>query len=213
MVPAAVGSIKRVPGWLKSLDLRTTGFRKGACQNPFYNPGLGSQRKRSLPISLVAFPYNPWYLHLTTRMRKEIIFAIVLGIVLGGIILYGLRLANEATKDLTKNLTTPTPPLINQTELTPTPNKETTIVISTPKNNSVANTNKITLTGTAPANTNLTLISEKAEDLIKTNEGGNFSQEIILISGENEISVSGIVNNELKTTQITIIYTTAEIKL
>lgn len=147
-------------------------------------------------------------------MRKEIIFAVILGIILGGIILYGLHLANDATKDLSQNITAPTPtPNQIQTETTPSPVPENTIIITSPKNNSVVNTNKITLSGLAPKNTDLAVISEKSENLVKTEDNGNFNHEITLIGGENEISISAIINNELKTTEITVIYTTAEIKI
>ena len=149
------------------------------------------------------------------NMRKEIIFAVVLGIILGGIILYGLRLANEATKDLTQSLSTPTPISENgnpPSQITPTPNPDNTIIITSPQNNFVSNENKITITGSAPKNTNLTIISEKAETIIETDENGKFNQEITLVGGENEITISGVINNEIKSTTITIIYTTAEIK-
>jgi len=146
-------------------------------------------------------------------MRKEIIFAIILGLILGGIILYGLRLANQATKDL--NLTpqtTPTPE-VQSTNSQTSPETKDTLTISYPQDNSVSSTEKITLTGSGPANANLAIIAENYQEFIQTDDQGNFSQEINLVGGENEISVSLVNQGKLETKQITIIYTTAKIEI
>jgi hypothetical protein len=143
-------------------------------------------------------------------MRKEIIFAIILGLILGGIILYGLRLANQATKDLTLIQTTPTPES-QPTDTEIAPDNKSILTITSPLDNSVSSIDKITLTGSGPANTDLAIIAENYQEFIQTDNQGNFGQEIDLISGENEISVSLVNQNQLETQQITVIYTTAKI--
>jgi len=146
-------------------------------------------------------------------MRREIIFAIILGIILGGVILYGLRLANNATKNLDSNpAVSPTPAETAQITSAPS-NNQSPIVISSPQDNSVSITDKIILSGVGPANSELALLTEKSEDFIKTDDQGRFSLEIPLVGGENEITVSALIDDQIKSTTITIIYTSAKINL
>ena len=138
-------------------------------------------------------------------MRKEIILAIVLGVILGVVIVFGINLANQSANntDLPNQTTSPT------TQLTPTPTP--TLQITSPLNNSVSFEETITLTGKTMQNAWVALIWEDDETIIKSDETGIFEQEINLVGGENIIKVTasdGLSYQE--ETEIIVIYTTAE---
>jgi hypothetical protein len=141
-------------------------------------------------------------------MRKEIILAIVLGVILGVVIIFGINLANQSSSD------TPTQPgsqATPTTSLTPTPTPSLQIVA--PNNNSVSFEDTVTLVGKAKPESWIAIIWEENENIIQSDQSGSFSQEISLIGGENIIQITATNGQDYQeSTNITIIYTTAEIQ-
>lgn len=140
-------------------------------------------------------------------MRKEIILAIVLGVILGVVIIFGVNLANQSssTPDLPDNQASPT------TQITPTPTP--TLQIMSPLDNSVSFEDNLTLTGKTKPDVWVAIIWEEDEAIIKADESGQFKQEIDLIGGENIIEITASDGQGYQeSTEITVIYTTAEIK-
>lgn len=152
-------------------------------------------------------------------MKKEVLFAVILGLVLGGILLYGIQLADRSGKEAltTTNPTSipsssPTPITTNIT-IAPTPKSEQgNVVIASPLDHSVSSKSSLKITGTAPANTQLVLTSEEDERIITTGNDGTFSTDFNLAGGENNITISLLTNNSTLVSQtISIIYTTAKL--
>lgn len=141
-------------------------------------------------------------------MRKEVILAVIIGVLLGGVILYGINLANSSSKtnpDANKSEE-------NSEQTTPTPTKQqdNKISVTIPQNNSVVTDSQITLKGTASPNSNLAIITESDDIITTADNTGNFSSTINLISGENTITITA-VDDKLATTSasITVIRTTS----
>lgn len=126
-------------------------------------------------------------------MRKEVILAVIIGVLLGGVILYGINLANNSSKtdsvnsDFDEN---------SQTSPSPTKNQENQIIFISPLNNSVVTEAQVTLKGTAKPNSNLAIVTENDDILTTTNGTGNFSSNINLILGENLITVTVVDENQ-----------------
>ncbi|KKT29505.1 MAG: hypothetical protein UW41_C0033G0005 [Candidatus Collierbacteria bacterium GW2011_GWC2_44_18] len=137
-------------------------------------------------------------------MRKEVLLAVIFGVILGGVILYGINLANESATDLsnedkTSAATTPV--------ATPTLTQKSLSIVS-PQNHSVTSDKLITLTGRATPASNIAIISEIDDLIIETSPAGTFSAQINLISGENTIAVTEVKNDNTTITEsITIIQT------
>lgn len=149
-------------------------------------------------------------------MRKEVSLAVIIGIILGAIILYGINLANQSTKDLpqtSKKIVSPTPTQISNppSESTVTPNS---ITITSHTTNQVVFENKITITGKAKSSSQVAVVSNLNEEIIKTESDGSFSIEINLEAGENLISFSqpDAQKQNLETTTLSIIYSTKPIE-
>ncbi len=135
-------------------------------------------------------------------MRKEVLLAIIVGIALGAVILFGVNLAN-------KSVSSPTTSQNKNSGTKPTPtvaNKSLTIV--TPTNHSVTTQKQITITGRAHPSANLAIISELDDLLIEASPEGTFSAEINLEAGENVITVSEVQKDQTMISEsITVIQT------
>lgn len=140
-------------------------------------------------------------------MRKEVIFAIILGLILGGVIIYGINLANNSVNRLSEQETN----LITSPTTTPSPSP--TLRIISPKNHQVLFEDTITITGKTEPLAYVSLIWEEDEAIIQADEQGNFSQEIDLIGGDNQITISA-ANDQDYQEELTfnLIYTTATIE-
>lgn len=147
-------------------------------------------------------------------MRKEIIFAIILGIALGGIILYGSYIANQAATNTRADSSAPSAP-VQYTNSTPSADIRTnpTFSLSFPTANYVTFTDTLKLTGSAPAGSTIAIISETGETFTEADQNGHFEADVTLISGENEITLTTQVRNQPETIKSTVIYTTADINL
>ena len=139
-------------------------------------------------------------------MRKEVSFAVIIGIILGGVILFGINLANQSTSNLPKE---PTPSIITPTLASTKSSDEggPTISISSFSNNDVVFETPYSLSGKANPNTKIAIISENDDILTETNSAGSFSAQINLTSGENKIKISQLEkDNSLTTITLTLYY-------
>ncbi len=141
-------------------------------------------------------------------MRKEVIFAILIGLLLGFIILYGIRLANLSTQ----KAAAPTPTQTVSPSLTPTPTQTSKLTIKQPSNHAVVNTAILTITGTTIPDSQVALQNSEDDTLTTADTSGNFSAQLKLTGGENIIKVTALSPEKiLEEVQLIIIYTTAKI--
>lgn len=148
-------------------------------------------------------------------MRKEIPLAIIIGFSLGLVITFGvwqIKKLNQQTAPKTSQSyqESSTPP---ETSISPTPTQQTQqLIINSPEENAVVNTSEIEVSGkTLPLST-VVIIYEEGEKIIEADEEGNFSTEITLVGGTNEINISSYSQEgEEVSKDLTVIYSTAEI--
>ena len=76
-------------------------------------------------------------------MRKEVVFAIIIGLVLGLVILYGVQLANNSARQAANTSATPTP----EETLTPTPTPISGLMVASPNDHAVVNIATIKIVG------------------------------------------------------------------
>lgn len=139
-------------------------------------------------------------------MRKEVVFAIVLGISLGLILAFGVYQANKATNTTPKvaqNSNTPTP------SVTQAPNDSLLNVVN-PQDGQIYNQSIATVSGSTRADNMLTVISENDELFVKPNPDGTFEAQISLDSGLNNIQVTAITpQGQKQAVNLKVVYTTA----
>lgn len=145
-------------------------------------------------------------------MRKEVIFAIILGFALGLIITLGIWQANKAIKEQQTQTT-------NEESVLPTQSVNTTnkvvpfsLTIVKPEDESLSSTATTTVSGTTEPGAQVVVLGEKSEEIIEADENGIFSTEMALVGGTNEITVTAYSNNGDEVTKsILVVYSTSEI--
>jgi hypothetical protein len=142
-------------------------------------------------------------------MKKEVIIAIGLGIILGILIINGFNLANQASNNESGNalqISSPTPsPVNDQTS-------QSLISITYPEDRVVTNQSTIKLSIEYPEKTPLIVISPAGEQIISSNST-TYSTNLDLVPGENLIEVVGFLSDNSSTSSdIRIYYTTQEFK-
>jgi hypothetical protein len=141
-------------------------------------------------------------------MRKEVLIAIIIGFGLGLVITFGIWTANKALKSAPPE--TPTEPEI--VEETPSPVPEIELIITSPEDNTISETEMIEITGQTSANAIVTIVYPDGEKILEADEKGNFTSEISLIGGDNLIEVSAFnQQGDQSKKSITVVYSTAEL--
>lgn len=135
-------------------------------------------------------------------MRREVIFAIFLGIILGGLVAFGIWRANLAFGPQKESTTT----------ATPFPNNNianTQLVVTQPENNTVVPENTITIKGATTPGSTVVIMSEEEEKIVHVSSDGSFAEKIELAPGPNEVTISSFdsQDNESKQTLV-VVYST-----
>jgi len=142
-------------------------------------------------------------------MRKEVILAIVGGVVLGLLVIGGLWWTNRATTEENLNIT-PTPVLEQPPTLTSAPSLSLEII--SPEDESIIEEEKITLEGETAPESVVVVIYPEGENIVEADEEGNFETEITLVGGANEIKITAYDEEGNQAEKnLTLIYSTAKI--
>lgn len=145
-------------------------------------------------------------------MKKEVLIAIIIGFALGLVITFGVWTANRAIKETAPQKETPEFKIevVEEPTLTPTP--ELSLTIISPEDNLIYDKEKIPVEGKTAPQAIVVILYQEGEKILEADEKGNFSTEIILAGGANEIEISAHdqKGNEVKQI-LTVVYSTAEI--
>lgn len=141
-------------------------------------------------------------------MRKETAWAIGIGIIFGLILAFGLWKINLSVKNppTTKNVNIASPsPTVTQK-----PNVK--IQIEIPKNGDVISNNTITISGIVTPNSKIVISGEEMDYLVNASESGKFQEEVDLISGINQISVTSFIDDKIDASNVLVVYSTTDAK-
>jgi hypothetical protein len=121
-----------------------------------------------------------WQYRILTTVRKELLWAVVVGISFGLIIAFGAWRINSSLK--TNPTSTPSP--------TNSATSEFKIVLAKPGENDVVTTSPVTVSGITKAVSWVTLSGEKGDYTLQSDSDGTFTQDIDLIPGVNQIKIT-----------------------
>jgi len=139
-------------------------------------------------------------------MRKEVIYAVIFGIILGGIILFGINLANNSVSNPV--ISEDSTPSAKNTTPTPTVIIKKSLEIIFPQDHSVMTETSTTLRGIAEPNSTVAVITELNDLFVDVSPEGTFSAQIDLASGANTIKVvQAGIDNTTKDISISVIQT------
>ncbi|KKQ43019.1 MAG: hypothetical protein US60_C0009G0022 [Microgenomates group bacterium GW2011_GWC1_37_8] len=138
-------------------------------------------------------------------MRKEIIIAIFVGILVGLVVAFGVWRANSAIKT-SNNLST-------EKNIQPSPdaenplNEELNVTLSQPEDLDVVSQNTTQIMGITRPNTLVVISSEEDDYVIKSDLNGEFKQDVKLVSGINDIRLLVFdTNQNISQSNLTLVY-------
>jgi len=141
-------------------------------------------------------------------MRKEVLIAIIIGFGLGLVITFGIWTANKALKENAP--TTTAEPEIS--EETPSPVPAVELIITSPEDNTISETETIEVSGQTSAGAIIAIVYPEGEKILEADEKGNFTSEISLVGGDNLIEISAFNRQGDQTKKtITVVYSTAKL--
>lgn len=138
-------------------------------------------------------------------MKKEVFIAIIIGFIIGLLITFGIVTAQQSLKKSSLNQNPS-----QSTQVSPSPQNNPNpqnIIISSPENGQLVDQDVVIITGTTTPQSLIAIMGTKDYTTTPSDEQGNFSAEIRLQEGANQITIkaydqSGIESQE----EITIIY-------
>lgn len=116
-----------------------------------------------------------------TAVRKELVWAGIIGISFGLIIAFGAWRISSANKKSPEALSTPTPLPITS---------EFKIALDKPEDNDVVTDNIVNVSGITKPLAWITVSGEKGDYIIQSDDKGVFAQDVDLIGGVNQIKVT-----------------------
>jgi hypothetical protein len=137
-------------------------------------------------------------------MKKELFLAILIGLLVGLVIVFGIYRTRIILTPKNEN---------TALENTPTPEASadvlSNLVIHSPLNESIQDTEDVTIAGTTNTNEFVVIMINQEEYITTADESGNFSISATLETGSNIIEVNSInEDGKVTTEELTVIYTT-----
>lgn len=142
-------------------------------------------------------------------MKKEALFAIIIGVTLGLGITYGIYQFRQSTAQSGSN-----EELIESTITTPTstPSNET-LLITSPKDGAVLEETRVRLSGTSQENNTIVIFVNDREYITQADNIGAFAQDIELDMGGNKIKISAVnESGDQETQEIDVVVSTASLE-
>ena len=138
-------------------------------------------------------------------MRKEIIIAIFVGIFVGLAVAFGVWRANSAIKNVNEVPQSNTTETNKRSETSA--NNDIQISLSQPEDLDVVNDKTTNLAGLTKPNSMVVISAEDKDYIIKSDQNGEFMQEITLVNGSNDIRIhaydEGLSKSE---SELTVVY-------
>lgn len=142
-------------------------------------------------------------------MKKEVVLAVVLGLVVGLIITFGIYTANRALQQRREKQNT------KQTETPPpAPEQQSSIRIFAPEDGTIVDTDTVRLSGTTLPNADIVIFLNTENEIVTTADTtGNFSVDLTVTGGSNVIET--VVTNaqgQQERDVRTVVYSTANLE-
>lgn len=138
-------------------------------------------------------------------MRKEVLFAILVGALVGLAIAFGIWRANKALLPQAKQATGTKPPPTT----TPQQVETSQLLLTSPENNTIVSSERVTVEGTAPSEAIVVITTNVAEVITQAGKDGTFKQDIGLEGGVNEVKIAAYDKDGNKSEQVvTVVYST-----
>jgi len=143
-------------------------------------------------------------------MRKEILLAIVVGILVGLAITFGIYTIRQ---QLFRNQT---PATIEESRsagvATPTPTASSTLTLQKPEQDFLTAEDSVQIVGRALPESYIVILANETEYITSADQDGDFSQEVALEAGGNKLTVVSIASTgEQETITRNVVFSTIDL--
>jgi len=143
-------------------------------------------------------------------MKKEVFFAIVFGIIVGLVVMFGIYTANNALQQSTNQISTPQP---TPSALKEPSEQKTNLTILSPEDNLLTDKGTVPLSGKTLAEATVIIFVNGVEHVVYADQTGSFSFEIPLEGGSNVIETIVMnKNGEQSKDTRTVVYSNADLE-
>lgn len=144
-------------------------------------------------------------------MRKEILLAIVVGVIVGLAITFGIYTVRQ------QFFQNQTPSAIEESRLggtgIPTPTPTSTLNIQQPKQDLLTAQDTVQVVGRALPNSYIVILAVDEEYITTADQDGDFSQEVALEAGGNKLTIIATTSNgEQETVIRNVVYSTIDLE-
>lgn len=148
--------------------------------------------------------------HTNTHMRKEILLAIVVGILVGLAITFGIYTVRQ---QLFRNQT---PAAIEESRsagvATPMPATTSILTLQKPEQDFLTAENSVQVVGRALPESYIVILTNETEYITSADKDGDFSQEVELEAGGNKITIVSIASTgEQEAISRNVVYSTVDL--
>lgn len=141
-------------------------------------------------------------------MKKELLFVIGIGIIIGSIVVFGVYIAQNAIKQQNQEKIEKS----SEEQTTLYEEKPHTLTITEPLDEIIVDSETIQVSGKTTPEAIIAIIAEENELLLTADKQGDFTTDVTLVGGANQITVSAFNNEGQKAEQIlTVVYSTAQL--
>ena len=140
-------------------------------------------------------------------MKKEVLFAIIIGFIIGLVITFGIYTAQSAIQSKTSQSSNK-----KQDSTTATTDSSHKLTIISPTNEALFTQDSVPITGTTSPGSIVVIVSTSQELFARADGQGNFSVDVELSGGVNNFDIVSYQDDGNKIDQsLTLTYTTAEL--
>ncbi len=141
-------------------------------------------------------------------MRKEVVFAIITGSLIGLVVAFGIWRANITLRSQKLATTEPQSTMVASGSATPqaTNSNEIKIVLASPENESVVTDNPFKISGATRANSYVVAVTTGQEYITKSDQTGVFELSADASPGGIPIQITAINNNEKTTSNLLLVF-------
>jgi hypothetical protein len=142
-------------------------------------------------------------------MRKEIIIAILIGLTLGSIVVFGVKTAHQSLANLPKANTSNKTSSASDNESVGTNH---TLLITSPEPNEIVSEAELAIIGSTSPHSFVSVVSVNSETTTVADENGAFNATLDLAGGLNTITITSFDSlGNAKEIIFSVIYTTADL--
>lgn len=144
-------------------------------------------------------------------MRKEILLAIIVGVIVGLAITFGIY---QLRQTLFQNRTVEEIETSRQQDARPTPTPMSSVSLQQPEQDLLTDENTVQIVGRALPDSYIVILANETEYITTADQDGDFAQQVDLEAGGNKLTIVAVTpDGEQETVIRNVVYSTVDLSI